>query len=761
MAIQAAPLAALVTPALLYLGAGLVAAPILIHLLARRRFRRVRWAAMEFLVIAQRQNRRRVRMEEWILLALRCSAVLLLGLMAARPFLRPAGAAWSWGGSRRAERMFVLDDSLSMGYGSQGVTSFDRGKQAVRRLIEGFRKTAPEDTVTLVRTSSDRQPTATATYLDDAQSEELLARLEALTPSQRTMDPATVVEGVVEVLERSPDLAGASIYWISDFQRSNWLDDEAAAGGSIFAPLQEWAGRDRGLQLTLVNVGDRDAANTAVVDLSLEDRQAVVGTAGALQATIAHYAGRPAMNLEIQSAVGNVIRPPKIVRELGARERAVVDLEATFARPGYEWVRVSVPTDGLPLDNVRHLTADVVGGIRTLLINGEPSADSHDDEVTFLATALRPEGPVSSGYEPMVVDEAELEATRLSDFHLVVLANVYRLSEAAATALERYVREGGGLIVFLGDQIDPAWYNAAWYRGGEGPLPGELTQIVRVGEAVHLVVTDRMHPAMTGLSKEGDPLGLGRIPFVQFVGCIPIEESVPRDEEGGESAGSGSGGAIGPARVIARFDDAEASPAIVERSFGLGRVALITTTADKEWHDWPDHPTYLPVLMELAAATVRRGSHESRHLVGVPLEHWLDPAVYEPDVAIRTPSYPAAPEAGATAAPDGEDARLALNWEHTDLSGVYQFILRRRDGGQEARLVAVNVDPAESNLARAEERELRQAMPGVLFEYVDELDKLAGAPGESRRELWRLFLFAAAGVLLLEQGLAYRWGKKR
>ena len=83
-------LAAFVTPALAWAGAGAVAAPILIHLLARRRFKRIRWAAMDFLIDAERRNRRRIRMEEWILLALRCLAVALLGLLVARPFITPS-----------------------------------------------------------------------------------------------------------------------------------------------------------------------------------------------------------------------------------------------------------------------------------------------------------------------------------------------------------------------------------------------------------------------------------------------------------------------------------------------------------------------------------------------------------------------------------------------------------------------------------------------------------------------------------------------
>ena len=94
-------LAAFITPWLATAGAAAVAAPIIIHLLARCRFKRIRWAAMDFLIDAERRNRRRIRMEEWILLALRCLAVFLIGLLVARPFLTPSGLAAALSGTQR------------------------------------------------------------------------------------------------------------------------------------------------------------------------------------------------------------------------------------------------------------------------------------------------------------------------------------------------------------------------------------------------------------------------------------------------------------------------------------------------------------------------------------------------------------------------------------------------------------------------------------------------------------------------------------
>src|SRR5918911_5422348 len=71
-------------PANMVAGAALISSPIIIHLINRMRFKRVRWAAMEFLLKSQRRNRRRLIIEQLLLLALRCLLVILIALLVTR-----------------------------------------------------------------------------------------------------------------------------------------------------------------------------------------------------------------------------------------------------------------------------------------------------------------------------------------------------------------------------------------------------------------------------------------------------------------------------------------------------------------------------------------------------------------------------------------------------------------------------------------------------------------------------------------------------
>lgn len=765
-------LAALLTPALFYGGMAAMGAPILIHLLARRRFKRIRWAAMEFLVDAQRRNRRRVRMEEWILLALRCLAIFLIGMMVARPFVQPTHLAAALGGTNRSERIFLIDDSFSMGYQIADGTLFDQAKKGVRHIIETIRRESPDDTVTLIRMSEPANPIESSTFLNDTQTQEVLERLDALSPSQQTIDPTLVVKHVVDLLEKSPDITHASVYILSDFQRQDWIAVQGAVDSgdqksSLLSPLMEWSNNDRGLRVVMIDVSQEDAANTAIHDLQIRDGQLVAGTSSIIRAAIENHSEVQIEHIELQVTVGNQIQPSKALKELPARQSVAMDMEVEFLRPGYEGVRLELPPDSLMVDNTRYAAVDVVSAIRILLVNGEPSADSYNDEVTFLSTALRPEGELFSGNEVIIVDETELADINLDAYHLVILTNVYRVSEPAVDSIQRFVGRGGGLLIFLGDQVDADLYNTVLYREGVGLSPAGLTEVIRAPDASHLIMTDRLHPVLQGFNKEGDPLGIGQIPFFEYFGCEPFVGTDfgqdEQDENGNvqdESSAIRSRLAI-PARVIARFDDADESPAILERAYGLGRVMLMTSAVDKEWNLWPDHPTYLPLMIEMSLHTARR-SHDGRsHFVGDPIELTLDTATYEPDVVVRTPGYPNEREAVVTATPADDGRGLNLSWEHTQSAGLYQFIIKHRTGETSTRMVAVNVDPRESDLSSTNEEELRKAVHPVPMEYIKGVDQLGDIRDESRTELWRLCLVAAVMLLMGEQTLAWWWGRRR
>jgi hypothetical protein len=214
--------------------------------------------------------------------------------------------------------------------------------------------------------------------------------------------------------------------------------------------------------------------------------------------------------------------------------------------------------------------------------------------------------------------------------------------------------------------------------------------------------------------------------------------------------------------VLARYSDVSGTPAIVEKAYGRGRVILFTTTCDTEWNDWARSVdgSYLVTMQETVQYAARRSDNPIEFLAGSPLTVSIPADRYALSATFRPPSFPDAP---ATTATRGEtsvrpDEVVLLQGPVASELGTYQADLQRRTGQVETRLLAVNLDPAESNLAAAAPAEIAAMMSGVPYEYVTLSGGFLDNEQKARHELWSGMLMALVALLMVEQGLAWWFG---
>src|SRR5262249_33101948 len=113
--------------ALMLVGLAGVAIPVLIHLLNRRRFDTVDWGAMQFLQISQR-TRRRLLLDDWLLLLLRMALIAVLVLALAAPYVASPVLA-NLGAQPQRDVVLLVDGSYSMGFTGSGKTAHDAAKE--------------------------------------------------------------------------------------------------------------------------------------------------------------------------------------------------------------------------------------------------------------------------------------------------------------------------------------------------------------------------------------------------------------------------------------------------------------------------------------------------------------------------------------------------------------------------------------------------------------------------------------------------------
>jgi hypothetical protein len=211
-------------------------------------------------------------------------------------------------------------------------------------------------------------------------------------------------------------------------------------------------------------------------------------------------------------------------------------------------------------------------------------------------------------------------------------------------------------------------------------------------------------------------------------------------------------------QVLARFGDADTSPAIVEHAVELGRVILFASTLDMEWNDWPRNPTYLLVLHELVKTVVQSRTQRAQPLAGVPVEIPVDIALYSQEARLRVPGYPSRPERSLAASPapnQGEAGDLQFRFliKDTQHAGLYALKLESKSGEEEWRQIAVRRDPRESDLTRVTAAKLRELYPEVEITVLRDAASFSQV-GRGGFEVSDVLLWAFIALLFLEVLLA-------
>ncbi len=709
----------------LALAAGVAALiPIIVHLLNRRRHRRVRWAAMGFLLAATRRRRRRIRLEHWLLLLLRAAVVLLLGLAVARPVVARLG--WDgWAGSNR-HHILLIDNSLSASLNASGDDGEVPRPPAVAAALELLGAFAPGDEVSVICAARP------AAAVIDRPAFDRLAVRETIADAPGTLR-ATDLSGAfthaAKLIEESPAAPGNRIvYLISDQARSAWQTDEATARAA-----QRLAETDR---LVLVSTVQGSRANLAVTTLGCTDRLPSLREPVRLSATVANFSGVTAVGATAQVRLGDRIVRSIALDPLAPGEDRTVAFSAQAPAPGTQVVEVRLQTatgDALAADDARQLSLEVVESIPVLLVDGQPGSGKFAGETGYVATAMAPAPQTGrpSLLVPKTITELELPGEVLDTYRLICLGNVARLSPETWHRLEAYTGAGGGLLVCLGDAVDTENYNHHGYRDGQGLLPARLG--LPTGDAasretfVTLRKPDLPHPALSDFaSSEGSGLFLNS----RIYRLVPAEPHA--------------------ATATTLLTYSNGLPALIERSYGQGKVCLFTTSANMAWNNLPARGDYVALVWSLASY-LGGGGRPSRNLepgddVHEPLDaEWVSHALHVVTPDGRT-------DDARLEVADGDGRRgFAVRYGPVEQPGTYTVTA----GNRQVHFCA-NVAPQESDLTIMNEAELRRLLKCPLT-YVSDLNRLGrAAPAGGGTELAQTMQYAVLLALVIETWLAMR-----
>ncbi|MFN0199699.1 MAG: BatA domain-containing protein [Planctomycetaceae bacterium] len=731
---------------------GLIAAaiPVIIHLFFRRRYQVTPWGAMQFLLAASKKHARRLKWEQWLLLCVRTLAIALLVLAFARPSGQELTTFFPEAIPR--QRVLIFDTTLSMGGRTGDMTPFVRAQTIANQIVQSCQ---PGDACQLVRTAGlPRVLIRQQGFLRDA----VTGEIDRLSVVEEPGSWEQVLEEAVGLLDGAPQFQQKEVYLLSDFQQSNWKmsnDNGAELRRNLYQKLTERA------DVHCIDVGPEPSrvANVSITQCTSTDELATSEQPSRWLVTVKNWGDAPAQAVGVDFFVGGQLVDTKPL-QIAAGAEATVEFQHQLIQPGYNVVEARLADDALVADNRRWRVVNYREELPILLINGKASGEKKQQATYFAELALAPsfDGPAVSSkdwIQPHVIRDGELTATDLGRYACIVVCNVATFTEREADILQQYVASGRGLIVTLGDQVQPETYNEILYREGQGILPAKLgNRHGEIGENPTMFAFDPVnyeHPLLKAFAGNPDA-GLETSRVSMF---YQLESPLPS-----------------AVRIALKYETGD--PAIVESRRGRGTVLLVTTSVDRQWGTWVLWPSFPPLLNEMVRYVVIGNDNQLHVSVGEPLI-WpmfqlgstnTPITIQRPDNTTETltPQKQEEPANNTAAKPDDDagnvdDIPNSLVYEKTDKSGVYELRGATSDG--EPIFFAVHPPAAESDLTYLDERTLQKEifadLPVKYQTDFQQSERSFAAVSSPPAALPKVLLWLVLLCLIAEPVLAWRF----
>lgn len=688
-----------------------IAVPIIIHLLYRKHRRQTDWAAMELLRKALVTRSGQVKIEDLLILALRCLALALLALALMRITLDSNSAI----GEKRIGMVVAIDASYSMNHGE-----FSRFKSAVAKASEILEKTAKEgDPVSIILMSSRPEILLRSARYDPVQVKTILDALDGAGPNSLNLE--TNIELLDELVAELKTPA-KEVFLITDSQEMDWAELPPAARNSL-ENLQENA-----------NVFVIPAVTEGEDNLAIESLNYTWGSlrkSGEARFTaLVRNTGRSSEeSATLEFSIDDTLTKRVAVGSLAAGESRPIEFTTQFEKAGIVSLRAELSPDALADDNVRHAVARIRPGIRVLLLEGDiENVVGNRSGGYYAKVALSPQD--SDEEEGVVVNEidpADFALEKLKDYDVVVMNNVLTVSPSTAKRLKRFVSEGGGLIVFAGDRVEASAYNQSLGAAGEGILPAELGEVssseAEEGWTMEAAKSDHLLARLTARYPEKL---LDAIRITKQIEATPTENS----------------------EVL--ITSQSGNPVLLSRSTGSGTVLLFTTSASKRWNNLPREPLYA-ILLQQAVTMLTSDPDRLQLTVGNDASLPLTKREAGEFVDLLRPGTEEPEEIRVIQNGDQLAAPVSLT-KH----GIYEI---KAEEGKPGVAIAANVNASESNVRVVESAALSNTLDSTGVQVFSREGSLSKTITDARRgsELSQRLLLAALIVFILQSILARRF----
>ena len=576
------------TPFMLF-GAIAAAIPVAIHLFFRSRYRTVPWAAMKFLMTSVEQTSRRLKFQELLLLLLRMAVLVMLALAFARPIstvLRGAGRGDA------VDAVFVIDTSFSMGAQDGAKTRMQRAQEQAITIIDEL----PSHSTVQIITCAGKHKTVigprSPANLDQAKL--LINNLELTHMATDLCEGVTEAQGVL----KNGQASNKELYVFSDMQQSGFEQQPGKLRSTLVA-IKEKA------VIHFVRCGTRSVKNVAIVGIAPQSGVPRPNERMGFAVLVRNTGAEAVENIDVTLAVDGDEKKngdtQRIVK-LAKNETFAVTLNGKLDKAGLRVLTARINHDELDGDNRYDQVILVRDQVNILIVDGNYNQNVPDLASSyFLAHSLLPVVEAARAtykYNPRVIPSRLATAALLQNQDICILVNCALQSKAGADALEStfidalelFVREGHGLMIFSGDNVEPEPYNKILGKK-LGLLPMPLKTLIQAPAVPFLVNRSTFSaapPSYWKFKEDGhyevfDAVAVWRHLDLDESGSFarPVKKGEDPTKEPSKELSAPKDDS--PAQVIVRLNSNK--PLVVAKKIDAGEVVFVATAAQQDGAD--------------------------------------------------------------------------------------------------------------------------------------------------------------------------------
>jgi hypothetical protein len=690
---------------LFLLGLLAVALPIIIHLINLQRPQKVAFSTLSFFNELRKSTIRRIRIKQYLLLALRTLAVLFLALALARPFLPPTITGSASSGESRSVAI-LIDNSASMNRIGRDGPLIEQAKDIVGRII----RNGNSGDKFLVKTTSITD----ASNAKFVSSERAIALLDEITSVNRGDYTADQFKEVYHQLRDAP--GGQSVlYVVSDGQLSQLssLENMELGDESEVKPIP----------VQLIQLEEAKQQNVAVKSVSLESQLLSPGSPITLSVEVENTGDAAAANQFVSLQVeGEMTGQYETSLEPGETKDFL--FEVVPEEVGYLSGQILLEGDEIDFDNTRHFVVHIPRQRSILLVNNSRESSSF---TSYIAPALEAARQTNARilFEEKKVDD--IEQGEWNDYDGLILNGLTGIPSYWHRGLRQYVQEGGGVLFFPSEQGKIESYNQFFSLFNAGRFDNVIGEYGSFETITKMGALEEGHPVLDGIfkKKEDEEIRVDLPSLFYYYHYEPASSS----------------------NSLTLLEAANDDVLLAEHRFGEGMLLTSTIGADPGWSNFPVNPLFAPLYYRtiLYTSSPERGGLQ-QHKLGNIFE-WVE-SITATDITLSI---------------NGVDYKAEVRRQSNGMKIAYEGrewepgLLVISAGDQKIE-VAVNQDIMESHFDTLDEEQWQNILgdkvytPDIIAAEDLSNDKLDEKLRSSvfGKEIWNWFIWIALLFLLTE-----------